>query len=180
MPGQRCMAPQLHAPAAMHGAPAACSGSAAWRPGYAAYAAPPPRRPGLAPLLGLLVARGRRAAEIAARQAFVIAATGWWREGAYTIVVNLVAAPPPSPPPLSLSAVLSLAINISSLPFSDSGSTVGAQTAYGSEYGNGAGLYALRCPADAAATVVVRLVGDYILHRPLQKHLTFGRCRGRT
>ena len=51
-------------------------------------------------------------------------------------------------------------VAIPSLPFQGSGSNAGAQTLFGSNRGNGAVLYSLQCPADAAATVVVRMVRD--------------------
>ena len=51
-------------------------------------------------------------------------------------------------------------ITIPSLPFQGSGSDAGAQSLFGSFRGNGAVLYSLQCPADAAATVVVRMVRD--------------------
>ena len=52
------------------------------------------------------------------------------------------------------------AVTIPSLPFQGSGSNAGAQTLFGSMEFNGAVLYSLQCPADAAATVVVRMVRD--------------------
>ena len=49
-------------------------------------------------------------------------------------------------------------IVITSLPYQVSGSTAGAQSLLGSMRGNGAVLYSLQCPADAAVTVVVLMV----------------------
>ena len=51
-------------------------------------------------------------------------------------------------------------VAIPSLPYQGSGSNAGAQTLLGSQRGRGSDLYSLRCPADAAATVVVRMVRD--------------------
>ena len=51
-------------------------------------------------------------------------------------------------------------VAIPSLPFQGSGSNAGAQSLIGSKSGNGAVLYSLQCPVDAATTVVVRMVRD--------------------
>ena len=67
---------------------------------------------------------------------------------------------------LSLSRVAAVSfanadkVAIPSLPFQGSGSNAGAQSLIGSRLGNGAVLYSLQCPADAATTVVVRMVRD--------------------
>ena len=51
-------------------------------------------------------------------------------------------------------------VAIPSLPFQCNGSTTGAQSLLGSKSGNGAVLYSLQCPSDAATTVAVRMVRD--------------------
>jgi len=71
-------------------------------------------------------------------------------------------------------------IAIPSLPYQHNGSTVGAQTTYGTwrwRIGPGAGLYALQCPADAntriSATMVSAAAGP--VHHPVPPMI--GRCR---
>ena len=51
-------------------------------------------------------------------------------------------------------------VAIPSLPFQGNGSNTGAQSLFGSYRGQGAVLYSLQCPADAAATVAVLMVSD--------------------